>query len=216
MPETEGAGSAHPTTLTEEFGHIDIYLFDQLLKGRITPSMTVLDAGCGNGRNLVHFLKQNFTVFGVDSSARAVAETYKLSQRLAPAITPPDRFRVERIEALSFEDSTFDVIICSAVLHFANSPLHFDRMLAELWRVLAPGGLLFTRLASSIGLESRITPLADGRYHLPDGSDRYLVDEPTLLKATARLEGKLADPIKTTNVQGQRCMTTWSLWKQEA
>ena len=215
MPETEISRSAHQTTLTEEFGHIDIYLFDQLLKGRITPSMTVLDAGCGNGRNLVHLLRQNCTVFGVDTSARAVAETYKLSQRLAPT-TPPDRFRVERIEALSFEDSTFDAIICSAVLHFANSPIHFHQMLTELWRVLAPGGLLFTRLASSIGLESRITPLADGRYHLPDGSDRYLVDEATLLRATSRLGGRLADPIKTTNVQGQRCMTTWNVWKQEA
>ena len=203
-----------PSAVAQQFGEIDIYLFDQLLKGRITPDMRVLDAGCGNGRNLIHLLKENYFVFGVDASARAIEETSALSKRLAPT-TPPERFRVERIEALSFHDSAFDVVICSAVLHFAEGQAHFKQMLAELWRVLAPGGLLFTRLASSIGLEDKITPLEDGRHLLPDGTVRYLVDEATLLSATTELGGLLADPVKTTNVQGQRCMTTWSIWKEK-
>ena len=215
MREVEDLHSCQPTALAKQFGQIDIYLFDQLLRGRITPEMTVLDAGCGNGRNLVHLLRQNCTVFAVDASERAVEETYELARRLAPA-TPADHFRVERLEELSFEDATFDAVICLAVLHFARGPIHFDRMLAELWRVLAPGGLLFTRLASSIGLENRIMPLSDGRYRLPDGTDRYLVDEARLLKTTTRLGGRLADPLKTTNVHGQRCMTTWSVWKDDA
>tara|TARA_Y100000588_G_scaffold298532_1_gene319495 strand:+ start:3624 stop:4271 length:648 start_codon:yes stop_codon:yes gene_type:complete len=202
------------TAVAQQFGEIDIYLFDQLLKGRITPDMRILDAGCGNGRNLIHLLKENYTVFGVDASTRAIEETSALSKRLAPT-TPADRFRVERIEALSFHNSAFDVIICSAVLHFAEGPTHFKQMLTELWRVLAPGGLLFTRLASSIGLEDRVTPLDDGRYRLPDGTVRYLVDEATLLNATTELGGRLADPVKTTNVQGQRCMTTWNIWKEK-
>lgn len=215
MREVEDLHSCQPTALAKQFGQIDIYLFDQLLKGRITPQMMVLDAGCGNGRNLVHLLRQNCTVFAVDASERAVEKTYELAQRLAPT-TPADRFRVERLEKLSFEDATFDAIICLAVLHFARGPIHFDRMLAELWRVLTPGGLLFTRLASSIGLENRIIPLPNGRYRLPDGTDRYLVDEAMLLKTTTRLGGRLADPLKTTNVHGQRCMTTWSVWKDDA
>jgi tellurite methyltransferase len=78
----------------------------------------------------------------------------------------------------------------------------------EAWRVLAPGGLFFARLATSIGIERLLaTPM--GRVRLPDGSDRFVVDEATLLETTARLGGSLADPIKTTNVQNQRCMTTW-------
>ena len=209
MPNTDRQETA---SLTEQFGQIDIYLFDQLLKGRITPDMTVLDAGCGNGRNLVYLLRQGCTVFGVDASAPAVDETRDLARRLVPR-TPADRFRVERLEALSFEDGTFDAVICSAVLHFAEGQTHFERMLDELWRVLASGGLLFARLAASIGLEDRVVPIGSGRYRLPDGTDRYLVDEATLLGATERLEGRLADPIKTTNVQGQRCMTTWCVWK---
>ena len=87
-------------------------------------------------------------------------------------------------------------------------------MLAEMWRVLAPGGLFFARLATSIGLERHL-PSATGRMRLPDGSERYVVDEPTLLDWTSRLGGTLVDPIKTTNVQNMRCMTTWVMEKQE-
>ncbi len=205
-------GDDRGTTLTEQFGQIDIYLFDQLLRGRITADMTVLDAGCGNGRNLVYLLRQGCRTYGVDASVRAVAATRELASRLCRN-TPPDRFRTEPLDALSFEDDLFDAVICSAVLHFADGPDHFDRMVDELWRVLAPGGFLFTRLASSIGIEDRVVPLGSGRYRLPDGSDRYLVDEAQLLQKTDRLGGRLADPLKTTNVQGQRCMTTWCAWK---
>lgn len=213
------ADSPHPddrgAALMDQFGQIDIYLFDQLLRQRITTDMTVLDAGCGNGRNLVYLLRQGCRTYGVDASVRAVACTRELASRLSPD-TPPDRFRTESLEAMSFDDGIFDAVICSAVLHFAEGRDHFDRMVDEMWRVLAPGGLLFARLASSIGIEETIVPLGSGRYRLPDGSDRYLVDEAQLLEKTAQLSGRLADPLKTTNVQGLRCMTTWCTWKSGA
>jgi SAM-dependent methyltransferase len=107
---------------------------------------------------------------------------------------------------------SFDAVICSAVLHFADDAAHFERMVDELWRVLAPRGLFFARLASNIGLETVIGP-GGRRVRLPDGSDRFVVDEATLMTLTARLGGRLADPLKTTVVQGVRAMTTWCLLK---
>ncbi|MCL4820076.1 MAG: methyltransferase domain-containing protein [Vicinamibacteria bacterium] len=199
--------------LVEEFGAIDIYLFDQALKGRFAPGMRLLDAGCGSGRNLVFFLRQGFDVCGLDPWPQAVEQTRALAARLAPAL-PAANFRAEALETASFPDAAFDAVVCSAVLHFAENPGHFRRMVDGAWRMLKPGGFFFARLASTIGLEDRVRPLGEGRYRLPDGTDRYLVDEAALLRLTEELGGTLAEPLKTTNVQGQRAMTTWCATKR--
>lgn len=198
--------------LRAEFGDIDIYLFDQLLRGRIVPALRVLDAGCGGGRNLIYLLRNGFDVRAADRDPAAVAQVVMMARELAPHL-PADHFRVEPIEGMTFPEGSTDVVIASAVLHFATGQPHFDAMLAALWRVLAPGGLLFARLASSIGIADRVRPLGHGRYLLPDGSERFLADERMLMDATARLGGRLLDPLKTTIVQDLRAMTTWAVGK---
>ena len=200
------------TQLREEFGEIDIYLFDQLLRGRLDGVRAVLDAGCGTGRNLVHLLRAGFDCHAVDRDPRSVARVRELAARLAPG-AGEERFQVAEVDALPFADASMDAVISSAVLHFAEGPEHFDRMLNEMWRVLRPGGLLFARLASSIGIESRVRPVGNGRYRIPDGSERFLVDQAGLLTRTEALGGVLLDPIKTTIVQDLRAMTTWCLRK---
>ena len=199
--------------LTEQFGPIDIYLFDQLLRGRIAPGMRIFDAGCGSGRNLVYFLREGYEVFGSDASPEAVNATRGLARALAPAL-PPDNFRVESLEQSSFAEGFADVVVSSAVLHFARDDRQFEGMLRGSWRVLKAGGVFFCRLASSIGIEGRVQPIEGRRCRLPDGSERYLVDERLLLDWTRKLGGELLDPIKTTVVQDQRSMTTWVLQKK--
>ena len=200
------------TDLSKEFGEIDIYLFDQLLRKRITPGMRILDAGCGFGRNLVYLLREGFEVFGADSDPRALDATRRLAASLAPAL-PADNFRLEPVEAMSFPDAFADVVISSAVLHFAANDDHFRAMLEGTWRTLKPGGLLFFRLASSIGIEKEVQQIAGRRFLLPDGSERYLVDAALLLKLTEEFGGHLVDPLKTTVVHNQRSMTTWVVRK---
>lgn len=241
--------------LADQFGNIDIYVFDQLLRGRFASAsaaggrcgetspklagssgasqgggMRVFDAGCGGGRNLVYLLRQGYDICGNDANADAIAKVRALAASLANSAAD---FRHEAIENTSFDDSSADVVIASAVLHFARDDAHFEAMVRALWRVLKPGGLFFARLASTIGMEEQVQPLnpavaaegrsgeaspqlapvarasGGGRYRLPDGSDRYLVDANTILDWTARLGGELLDPIKTTVVHGQRAMTTW-------
>lgn len=199
--------------LKDQVGNIDIYLLDQILKGRYENGQRVLDAGCGGGRNLAYFLKEKWAVYGVDQNAEAVAAVQNLSKELYPE-NPSTNFTIESVERLSFEANFFDVVICNAVLHFAKNPVHFEAMLHSIWRVLKPGGHLFVRLASSIGIENKIIALGDGQFLLPDESIRFLVDEKVLLKYTKELGGELSEYIKTTNVQGLRCMTTWCLQKK--
>jgi SAM-dependent methyltransferase len=131
---------------------------------------------------------------------------------LAPNL-PLDNFRTEAIESMSFPDAFVDVVISSAVLHFARTDDQFRDMLQGTWRVLKPGGLLFCRLASSIGMETQVQRVAGRRFVLPDGSERYLVDEALLIRAANDLGGRMIDPLKTTVVQNERCMTTWVLRK---
>jgi SAM-dependent methyltransferase len=200
-------------TLQEQFGQIDIYLFDQLLKGRISPGMRVLDAGCGSGRNLVYFLREGYEVYAADWNRQAVDSVRSLARILAPAL-PESNFRVEAIEHMSFDDGCADVVVSNAVLHFARDDAHFESMLYGSWRVLKPGGLFFCRLGSSIGMESQVERVQGRRYRSPDGSERYLVDEELLGSLTKRLGAELADPLKTTVVQNQRSMTTWVLRKK--
>jgi SAM-dependent methyltransferase len=202
------------SSLAEQFGDIDIYVFDQLLRGRITAEMTVLDAGCGTGRNLVYLLRSGYDVLGVDEDPAAVDAVRRLADEVAPRIAR-ENFRVERIEAMTFPDAAADVVLSSAVLHFARDEQHFWAMLHGMWRVLRPGGMLFCRLASTIGMEGRFRHIAGRRFELLDGAERFLVDEPMLTDATARLGGELLDPIKTSVVQNLRCMTTWVVRKRE-
>lgn len=201
-----------PSELLEQLGPIDIYLFDQIMKGRFHPDRPLLDAGCGAGRNLHYFLRAGFDVYGVDESPEAIDQTRALAAVLAPQLAA-DHFQTARLETLPFSDGFFGAVICNAVLHFAANEAAFEAMLRELWRVLGGAGLLFVRMTSSIGIEGRIVPLGGGRYHLPDGTDRFLVDERQLLEWTERLGGRLVDPIKTVNVQHRRCMTTWVVHK---
>ena len=198
--------------LREQFGNIDIYLFDQLLKGRITPAMSLLDAGCGNGRNLVYFLRHNFEVFAVDSNPQGIQQVSLLASSLAPHLSEHN-FLAADVADMPFPNEKFDLVISSAVLHFARDRQHFDRMLNEMWRVLKPGGMLFARLASSIGIEALIKPVREGWFWLPDGSERFLVDEDMLTACAERLRARRLEPFKTTNVENLRCMTTWVLEK---
>ena len=199
-------------SLMEQFGEIDIYLFDQILRGRIAPGMSIFDAGCGYGRNLVYLLRAGYPVFAADQDPEAIAFVRHMALVLAPGLSA-NNFRVESLDALSFAPAFADVVLSNAVLHFARDDADFSRMLTGSWRALKPGGLFFCRLASSIGISEQIASLGNGRYLLPDGSERYLVTEAKLLAMTEQLGGCLTDPLKTTVVQNQRAMTTWVMGK---
>src|SRR5271169_1380506 len=142
-------------TLQEQFGQIDIYLFDQLLKGRISPGMRILDAGCGSGRNLVYLLREGYEVYAVDPDAQAVDSVRSLARRFAPAL-PESNFRIEAVEHMSFDDACADAVVSNTVLHFARDDAHFESMLQGSWRILKPGGIFFCRLGSLTGMESQV------------------------------------------------------------
>jgi SAM-dependent methyltransferase len=198
--------------LRQQFGSIDVYLFDQLLKGRFDQRLRILDAGCGTGRNLVYFLREGFDVCGVDLSPEAVASVAALASTLA-AHLPEENFRLEPVERMSFAPESFDAVISSAVLHFARDEAHWRMMLWEMWRVLKPGGIFFARLASSVGAAGDMEQLGGRRYRMPGGGEWLLTDERLLYETTEALRGELLEPLKTVVVHGARSMAVWCLRK---
>lgn len=197
-------------TLKEEFGPIDIYVFDQILRGNIAPGMRILDAGCGSGRNLLYLLRAGYEVQAIDADKESIELVRGLAAALAPHL-PSENFRTGSIERMHLPDNSVDYVICNAVLHFANHEQHFRAMVQELWRVLRPGGIFFARLGSRIGMQ--FEHIRNDVYRVGDGTEWFLVDESLLLAITAQLNGSLVDPLKTTIVQNQRCMTTWVMRK---
>ena len=184
-----------------------------MLRGNIAPGMRILDAGCGYGRNLVHLLREGCEVFAVDASVEAVEHVRALAEQLAPNL-PATNFRVLPIEKMDFPDNLADVVICNSVLHFARDEAHFLAMLEHLWRAVRPGGMLFCRLGSRIGMN--FERLRGNIFRINDGSEWFLVDEAELMKMTDQMDAIMIDPLKTTIVQDYRCMTTWVLRKRDS
>jgi SAM-dependent methyltransferase len=211
LDSDSGLGGEVKPGVQEQFGQIDIYVFDQILRGNITPEMRVLDAGCGYGRNLVHLLREGCEVFALDGDAEGVEHVRRLSASLETGL-PEGNFQVGAIEKMPFPDGFADVVICNSVLHFARDDQHFRAMLDGLWRALRPGGMLFCRLGSRIGMD--FERVRGSVFVVGDGSEWYLVDEAMLLELTRELNGVLVDPLKTTVVQDYRCMTTWVMRKR--
>lgn len=188
-------------------GQTDIYLVDQIMKGRYGQHDLILDAGCGSGRNMYWFLQNGFNVNGIDMSEAAIKELQHKYPHLSTG------FRVATVENTGFTGNGFSHIICSAVLHFAKNTGHFNAMLSEMVRILKPGGTLFIRMASDIGIEHKVKPVAGGVYTIPDGSIRFLLTRSLLANCMQQNNLSFIEPVKTTNVNDSRCMSTLLLQK---
>jgi tellurite methyltransferase len=194
-------------TIFEQFGNIDIYLFDLILKNHFNSDARILDAGCGGGRNIYYFLRNGFNVFGIDNDPQAIEYNQSLAEMLSPKL-PSTNFQISSVEKMPFGSDSFELVISCAVLHFAENQRHFNAMIQEMWRVIKPQGILFARLATSIGIEHLIEPTDNGRFLLPDGSERFLATEQMLISSSNELGAIWLEPLKTTNVQNLRCMST--------
>jgi ubiquinone/menaquinone biosynthesis C-methylase UbiE len=195
--------------LEKSIGGIDIYLLDQILKGRYDSDAVILDAGCGNGRNLKWFYDNFFSFYGVDTNANRIEVAKEKYPNLA------NNFSIQNLDVLSFDNNTFDHIICSAVLHFAQNTQHFLNMFSELVRVLKPGGSLFIRMTTLESMEQFAKPISNGVYLLPDSANRFLLTDTLLSNLLSTYDLRFLEPIKYVNVNNERSMCTLVLRKNE-
>lgn len=202
-----------PQEINNALGNIDLYLLDAILKGYIPAGSKVLDAGCGEGRNLHWFLRNDFEVWGLDQNAAAI-RMLRFVANSARKDYPQDRFVTGQVEAMPYASDTFDTVICSAVLHFAENEKHLKLMWAELWRVLKPGGFLFVRTATTHGLAlNELQADANGRMLLHDGSLRFLLSDDLLKDLLSQYPMEWLEPQKSVLVLNQRSMGVLMLSK---
>ena len=195
--------------LNRLLGNIDIYLLDQILKGRFTKEMKILDAGCGEGRNTIYFLHEGYQIFGVDYNpiaiqmARIYAQTIQKDYDIY-------RFQTSMVDDMPFHKGAFDAIISSAVLHFAKDEAHFLRMVAEMMKVLKPGGIFFLRMCTGFaGILELGKSLGNGQWDLPDGSTRFILTEELLTTIMEKHDFVHLEDPKTVLVHGKRTMGTF-------
>jgi SAM-dependent methyltransferase len=201
-----------PSELNRLLGNIDIYLLDQILKNRFSKEMKILDAGCGEGRNAVYFLNSGFQIFGFDQEELAI-QYLRFVAKSVQANYDAHRFQVGQLEEIPFHTGAFEAVICSAVLHFAKGEAHFWEMIQELSRVLKPGGILWFRMTTGFGgVLEQSEDLGEGKYLLPDGSERFVLQQKQLDKIL-ELGFQFLEAPKTVLVLGQREMGVFVLQK---
>lgn len=205
-------GKMQIAELNRLLGNIDIYLLDQILKGRFTPDMKILDAGCGEGRNAQYFINAGYQVFGIDQQDLAIQYLRFAARSLNPSYDI-HRFQVGHMEDIPFHREAFDSVICSAVLHFATHEANFWQMMNEMRRVLKPGGILWFRMTTAFGgILEESKEINDGRYLLPDGSERFLLQQSHIDKLIG-LGLRFLESPKSVLVHRQRAMGVFVMEK---
>lgn len=201
------------TELNRLLGNVDIYLLDQILKGRFTKEMKILDAGCGEGRNAVYFIQNGYQIYGIDPNEVAVQYCRFLSKSLNPEFDA-HRFQVGRLEEIPFHAEAFDAVICSAVLHFAENVDNFWQMISEINRILKPGGIFWFRMTTGFGgMLEESQDLNNGKFLLPDGSERFLLTQAHVDNLEKMGFRHLENP-KSIIVHGQRAMGVFVMEKE--
>ncbi len=198
--------------LNRLLGNVDIYLLDQILKGRFTKDMKILDAGCGEGRNTVYFVNQGYQIFGIDPDELAIQYCRFQSKSLKKEYDA-HRFQIGRLEEIPFHAEAFDVVICSAVLHFAKNVDNFRQMISEIYRVLKPGGIFWFRMCTGFGgILNSAKEIGNGFFELPDGSERFVLQTKDL-EQVLDLGFEYVEEPKTVLVLDQREMGVFVMRK---
>ncbi len=163
----------------------------------LTPGMTVLDAGCGEGRHAFEALRRGARIVAMDVQRRDLARTRFLLASVAREGGPlPNGTAGEsgaahaltlqgNAQRLPFPGECFDRVICSEVLEHVQNPMAAAR---ELARVLRPGGHLAVSVPTPM-TEWAFRFASDDYFNTPGGHVRIFTPRRLVrLMARAGLE----------------------------
>lgn len=143
---------------------MDLYLMDAILKGHLPEKGSVLDLGCGEGRNGIFFIKNNYQYHGIDQDASKIR---LLEYLCKPIATVKVKFTVGSMQNAEYH-GTYNLIIASRILHFAQNYQDFRSIWAKINFSLKPGGVLYLAMDSAI-IPDLVQKQDDGKHEFHDG-----------------------------------------------
>ena len=116
----------------------------ELVKTQVKDGKRVLDVGCGDGRFLAALTGKGIDYVGIDNCEELIEKARRnLEIRSLRSLKLRNcRFKFGNILDLRFDDESFDVVLCIAVLHHIPSRELQFKALCEMRRILKPGGKL--------------------------------------------------------------------------
>ena len=185
---------------------MDLFLLDLILKGKIPENARILDAGCGEGRNAIYFIQEGYEYLGIDSDESKIRLAQYMSSNIS---TSKAIFKVGDIRQMR-DNATFDLVICSRVLHFAESENDFFEMWSSISEQVSQGGMIYISMDSKID-NALGHPVENGRFEFPDGAVRFAITDSIYQEIKKGFE--LVEPLKTLVQNETRAQSFFTLRK---
>ena len=176
---------------------MDLSLIDAILKGYLPASGTVLDVGCGEGRNGLYFIRTGFEYLGIDQDSSKIRLLEYLSSSLSNANAS---FKVGKMQEISFENR-FDLVVASRILHFSEDRLDFLSIWEKLISSMKAGAVIYFAMDSAIATEF-VLQKTNGFSEFCDGRVSFALTEP--LYQEMKVDLVEVEPLKTIIYQNQR------------
>lgn len=192
--------------LNKELGNADLLLIDQILKGRFQPDARILDAGCGEGRNMVYFVNNHFPVYGLDQNPEMVTMARLIARSINKNYTVENIIQ-GTIEKNPFPATFFDVVLCINVLHAARDTDHFFEMVESLLKVLRKGGGLYIGMASISPAGEECITSSSRKNNESDTPVKILMNEDLMRRLLELKTIEKDGPAQFHQIEGSICMT---------
>jgi SAM-dependent methyltransferase len=128
------------------------FIAKNFYSSRNRKKIKILELGCGTGSNLWYLSREGFSIYGIDGSKIAVEKSVERINREVPSWSGSIKIG-DFSKKLAFDDETFDAIIDVQAIS-CNDLTSSLQIYKECKRVLKKDGLIFTKMFSSICLDS--------------------------------------------------------------
>lgn len=188
----------------------DLAAFVEHVRPQLPLGASLLDAGCGRGRNLAYLAQMGFCVTGCDLSSVAI----KIAKAQMPQATVLANLHVTHLANLPYPDDLFAMVVCVHVMPY-HLRADIGKIVNELWRVLQANGWLYADWLDCDDAEYGCgQELEEHTFLDPDGVPTHFSSRPEINEL---LHGFSLERVARLEVNsGLRPRVGWVVWAKKA